>query len=140
LQQIPGEHITKFYDRLTQDDLRKLFLRSLIGIVVYDYKLNLGYKLGSYGTNKLFEYMEAGLPIICTDYILWKQIIDEYNCGICVQPGDAEALSSAISLINNDRSLAAQMGINSRRAAEEKFNWVTENKKYLSVFESVLSE
>tara|TARA_B100000767_G_scaffold275660_1_gene314121 strand:- start:5745 stop:6857 length:1113 start_codon:yes stop_codon:yes gene_type:complete len=137
LLQMPGHHKLKFYDRLNQVDLRKLFLRSLIGIVIYDYKLNLGYKLGSYGTNKLFEYMEAGLPIICTDYILWKEIVDEYNCGVYVQPGDAEALSSAISLINNDRSLATQMGINSRKAAEERFNWETENKKYLSVFESL---
>lgn len=137
LLQMPGDHKIKFYERLNQDDLRKLFLRSLIGIVVYDYRLNLGHKLGSYGTNKLFEYMEAGLPIICTDYILWKEIVDEYNCGVYVKPGDVEALSSAISLINNDRSLATQMGINSRKAAEERFNWKTENKKYLSIFESI---
>ncbi|RPI71673.1 MAG: glycosyltransferase, partial [Geobacteraceae bacterium] len=75
-------------DRLSQVELAKFYGRSIAGIVVYDYKLNLGYRLGSYGTNKIFEYMEAGLPIICTDYDLWKDIVDRYKCGICVKPGD----------------------------------------------------
>jgi glycosyltransferase involved in cell wall biosynthesis len=136
LRQMSANKKVIFHDRLNQDALRKLYLRSLIGVVVYDYKLNLGYKLGSYGTNKLFEYMEAGLPIICTDYTLWKEIVDEYKCGIYVQPGNVESLVSAINTINSNRSLAKEMGINSRKAAEERFNWDSENKKYLSVFQS----
>lgn len=126
-----------FHDRLNQEDLRKLYLRSLIGVVVYDYKLNQGGQMGSYGTNKFFEYMEAGLPIICTDYTLWKEIVEDYKCGICVKPNDIKALELAINTINNDRNLANEMGINSRKAAKERFSWASENKKYLSVFKSL---
>ncbi|TQV83006.1 glycosyltransferase family 4 protein [Aliikangiella coralliicola] len=131
---MPGSEKSKFHGRIDQVALRELYLRSLIGVVIYDYKLNLGHNLGSYGTNKIFEYMEAGLPIICTDYILWKEIIDEYKCGIYVKPGDVAAIASAINTINGDRELARTMGINARKAAEEKFNWVTEKKKYITVF------
>ena len=38
--------------------------------------------------NKMFEYMESGLPIICSDYDLWIDVIEKYNCGIYVKPGD----------------------------------------------------
>ena len=69
----------KLLGRISHLDLREFYRSSLIGIVIYDYKLNLGYDLGSYGTNKIFEYMEAGLPIICTNFILWKAIVDKYD-------------------------------------------------------------
>ena len=71
---IPWERLHEFYSEVT------------IGLVVYDYKLNLGDRLGSFGSNKLFEYMEAGLPIICTDYDLWKEVVQQYKCGIAVEP------------------------------------------------------
>ncbi|RPI66165.1 MAG: glycosyltransferase, partial [Geobacteraceae bacterium] len=90
-------------DRLSQVELAKFYNRSIAGIVVYDYKLNLGNRLGSYGTNKIFEYMEAGLPIICTDYDLWKDIVDRYKCGICVKPGDIAGLRQAMCTIMEDK-------------------------------------
>ena len=45
----------------------------------------MGYKKGTLGNNKIFEYMYYGLPIICTDFDLWKEIIDKYKCGIYVK-------------------------------------------------------
>ncbi len=137
LLSLPCNDRVNFHGRINQLELRDLYLKSLIGIVIYDYKLNLGYNLGSFGTNKIFEYMEAGLPIICTDYILWQEIIEEYKCGVCVKPGDIESIASAINLINNDRDLATKMGNNSRKAAIEKFNWKTEKQKYVKVFHNL---
>ena len=126
-------------DRLSQVELAKFYDRSIAGIVVYDYKLNLGYRLGSYGTNKIFEYMEAGLPIICTDYDLWKDIVDRYECGICVKPGDIPGLRRAMSTIMEDRKAAFQMGINGRRAVEKEFNWSSEEAKYCKMFSDILN-
>ena len=126
-------------DRLSQVELAKFYDRSIAGIVVYDYKLNLGYRLGSYGTNKIFEYMEAGLPIICTDYDLWKDIVDRYECGICVKPGDIPGLRRAMSTIMEDRKAAFQMGINGRRAVEKEFNWNSEEAKYCKMFSDILN-
>jgi len=125
-------------DRLSQVELAKFYDRSIAGIVVYDYKLNLGYKLGSYGTNKIFEYMEAGLPIICTDYDLWKDIVDRHECGICVKPGDISGLRQAMHAIMTDRKAAFRMGMNGRRAVENEFNWTSEEAKYCQMFSDLL--
>jgi glycosyltransferase involved in cell wall biosynthesis len=124
--------------RLSQVELAKFYNRSIAGIVVYDYKLNLGYRLGSYGTNKIFEYMEAGLPIICTDYDLWKDIVDRYKCGICVKPGDVSELRQAMHTIMADKKAAFQMGINGRHAVEKEFNWTSEEVKYCGMFSDLL--
>ena len=124
----------KFHGRLAFNQLPEFYNNSTIGYVVYDYKLNLGHKLGSYGTNKIFEYMEAGLPIICTDYILWKEIIDKYDCGICVEPNNYKQIENAIKLLISNKEKAYEMGQNGIKAILNEFNWVSQEKLYLGIF------
>lgn len=124
----------KLFGRLNQIELTKFYHDSIAGIVIYDYKKNVGYKRGSYGTNKIFEYMEAGLPIICTDFDLWKDIVDRYQCGICIKPGDKEGLVQAMRTIMNNKKASYIMGRNGRRAVEEEFNWGSEELKYYKLF------
>ncbi len=134
-----GDRI-EFLGRLSQADLAQFYQKSIAGFAIYDYKLNLGNRLGSYGTNKIFEYMEAGLPIVCTDYELWKDIVERYHCGICVEPGDVKALTQAMLTIMNDRKSAFVMGKNGRRAVENEFNWLSEEIKYCAIFRRLTIE
>ena len=131
----PGAVQAEYMGRIGRAELRALYTSCIAGLAIYDYKLNLGYKLGSYGTNKVFEYMEAGLPLICTDYTLWRDIVERYECGVCVSPGSVSQIRDAIEYIENDRSRAFRMGQNGRRAVLEEFNWSSEERKYLAVFE-----
>ena len=125
----------KLLGRISHRELIDFYRNSLIGIVIYDYKLNLGFNLGSYGTNKIFEYMEAGLPIICTNYILWKEIVDKYDCGICVEPNNPQQIISAITYLLNDKRKAFEMGQNGKRAVVSEFNWGVEERKYIKLFD-----
>ena len=36
--------------------------------------------------------MMAGLPVICTDFKVWKEIIEKEKCGICVNPTDKDEI------------------------------------------------
>lgn len=135
LAALPGGEKVEFLGRLSRPDLKQFYREARIGMVVYDYKLNLGDRLGSYGTNKVFEYMEAGLPFICTDYDLWRDIVERYDCGVCVPPGDPVAITEAIKCLLADPVRAYRMGQAGRRAVLEEFNWSTEEKKYVAVFD-----
>jgi glycosyltransferase involved in cell wall biosynthesis len=125
----------KLLGRISHLDLREFYRSSLIGIVIYDYKLNLGFDLGSYGTNKIFEYMEAGLPIICTNFILWKAIVDKYDCGICVEPNNSQQITLAIKFLLEDKSRSFEMGQNGKKAVISEFNWEVEERKYIKLFD-----
>jgi glycosyltransferase involved in cell wall biosynthesis len=135
LTQRPGAGQLDVLGRVGRAELRALYTSCIAGLAVYDYKHNLGWKLGSYGTNKIFEYMEAGLPLICTDYDLWRDIVDRYQCGVCVRPGAVDEIRAAIEYVVSDRARAFRMGQNGRRAVLEEFNWTSEERKYLAVFE-----
>jgi|SRR5699024_1596992 len=80
---------------------------------------------------KFFEYMNAGLPIICSDFPTWKAFIDQYECGITVDPNDNEQIKKAIETLRNDPDLASQLGENGRRAVANELNWQKEESKLL---------
>jgi glycosyltransferase involved in cell wall biosynthesis len=139
LSKIDSFKRVEFGDLIPYSKMKSFYESAIIGLVIYDYKLNLGNRLGSYGTNKIFEYMEAGLPFICTDYVLWNEIVTKYNCGICVQPGNLTQIRDAIHFLYANPTLAYQMGQNGRRAVESEYNWGLEEKKYISLFNKYVS-
>ncbi len=87
--------------------------------------------------NKMFEYMSASLPIIASDFPLWKEMIEGINCGICVNPTDILAIRKAVLKIMNDPELAKNMSENGYNAIREKYNWTSESHKLVSVYEKL---
>ncbi|MEM0325393.1 MAG: glycosyltransferase family 4 protein [Candidatus Aenigmatarchaeota archaeon] len=87
--------------------------------------------------NKLFEYMSAGLPVIASDFPLWKEIIETNNCGICVNPFNIKEISNAINYIVNNPLEAKKMGDNGRKVVLEKYNWETEKFKLLEIYKNL---
>lgn len=139
LQKHTAWNKVKFLGMLSKDEVKKFYDRAIIGIVIYDYLPNLGYRRGTFGSNKLFEYMEAGLPIICTNFDLWKEIIDKYKCGICVQPNNVSEIETAIRFIINNKEKAYQMGQNGKKAVVAEFNWDTQQKIYIDIYKRYLA-
>lgn len=89
--------------------------------------------------NKLFEYMSAGLPVIASNFPLWREIVEKNNCGICVDPSDPIAISDAIRSLINNPSTAIKMGRNGRNAIKEKYNWDIEKEKLFEVYKKLLN-
>ena len=83
---------------------------------------------------KLFEYMAAGIPVVASDFPLWREIITGNNCGICINPLSSKEISEAIVFLNTNPEIAKTMGENGRRAVVEKYNWETQKEKLLSLY------
>ena len=88
--------------------------------------------------NKLFEYMAAGLPVVASNFPLWRQIVEGNHCGICVDPLDPKAIAEAIEFLITHPEEARKMGENGRRAVETKYNWDSEAEKLLSLYKELL--
>lgn len=75
---------------------------------------------------KMFEYMSAGIPVIASNFPLWRQIIEGNRCGICVDPFNPKAIAAAIDFLVCNPDIAQSMGERGRKAVLEKYNWGVE--------------
>lgn len=83
---------------------------------------------------KMFEYMVAGIPVIASNFPLWKDIIEKFNCGLCVNPEDPLEIEKAIKIILTNTEESKKMGVNGIKAVRENFNWKVEEKKLLDLY------
>jgi len=83
---------------------------------------------------KVFEYMAAGIPIIASDFPVWREIIDKAQCGILVDPMNPRDIAAAIEFILTHPAEAEAMGRNGRRAMENEFNWIHEERILLGLY------
>lgn len=83
---------------------------------------------------KLFDYMASGLPVIASDFPLWREIVEGNNCGICVDPLRPEQIAQAVRDLHADSALRAEMGRNGLKGVTEKYNWELESAKLRGVY------
>ena len=73
--------------------------------------------------NKVGDYALSGLPVIntqeCQEY---RDLLDEYKCGINCRVGDSDQVASAIQYLVNNEGVRKEMGVASRRLGEERFD------------------
>lgn len=118
-----------------------MYKRQTIGVAIYVYCKNMDGMTGNLANTKLFEYMNWEIPIICTDFSLWKKIVvDEIGCGICVNPYDVNAISKAITYLLENPDIAIKMGKNGRKAVLSTYNWDTQAQKLLMFYDAIVNE
>ncbi|OHX49904.1 glycosyltransferase family 4 protein [Cytobacillus pseudoceanisediminis] len=121
---------------LDREEIRNVLSKSLAGLVVLHPTINYKDALPI----KLFEYMAAGIPVIASDFPLWKEIVEKSDCGICVDPLNPKEIADAIQFYIENPEEAKRMGENGRRAVEQIYNWDLESKKLVSVYQTLLPE
>lgn len=122
-------HVTHL-GQLDRKGVRDVLSRSRIGLVTLHPTANYLESLPI----KMFEYMAAGLPVIASDFPLWRRIVTEAACGVCVDPLNPQDIASAIDTLLADPMRAQKMGENGRRAIHERFNWTIEESKLHSLY------
>jgi glycosyltransferase involved in cell wall biosynthesis len=85
----------------------------------------------------MFEYMARGMPVVCSDFPLWVDIVTTADCGIAVDPRSPRAIADAIRRLAGDAVLARRLGDNGRRAVAERFNWEAELTKLEALYRRV---
>jgi glycosyltransferase involved in cell wall biosynthesis len=88
--------------------------------------------------NKMFEYMAAGLPVIASDFPLWRQLVEEPGCGLTVDPLDPAAIATAMRRLTSDPAAAAAMGERGRAAVRGTLNWEHESRALLALYACLL--
>jgi glycosyltransferase involved in cell wall biosynthesis len=89
-------------------------------------------------SNKLFEYMGMGLPVIVSDLPEWAAMINRYRCGLVVDPKDPSDIASKIEAVLDDPKEAAAMGQRGRQAVLDNYSWEIEGKRLVEEYNKLL--
>lgn len=87
--------------------------------------------------SKIFESMGMERPVILGVAGESKGIIEEADCGICIEPENHQQLADAVLKLFNDPELAAGMGRNGRRCVTAAYNRETLAGSYMGILDEV---
>lgn len=122
------QSLPNMYQQLCTADIGLLLLQPL---PAYDY--------AGENTNKLFEYMWCGLPVVASDFPNLRRIVDSAQCGICVDPRSPKDISAAIVSLLDRPELCRQMGLNGRAAVARLYNWPRACNVLMEAYDSIMS-
>jgi len=86
--------------------------------------------------NKLFDYIQAGLPVLATNLPEVQKIVTDYDVGLIIEDTEPSKIAVGMKemMANNDR--ADRWKTNLKLAAEE-LCWENEKKKLIEIFKDV---
>jgi glycosyltransferase involved in cell wall biosynthesis len=129
-----GAERIDFRGLLPRSDLRNLFEEARIGLAL----LRPGPNQSDSYPNKLFEYMAAGIPVVASNFPMWREIVEQTGCGLLVDPLDPRAIAEAIACLLEHPEEAAAMGRKGMQAVSVDYNWAKEAKKLCQFYRKLL--
>ncbi|MDR7073183.1 glycosyltransferase [Fictibacillus barbaricus] len=87
---------------------------------------------------KFFEYMNVGLPIICSNFPVWKDFVEKYGCGIAVDPFNKDEIKDAIKYLANNPTIAKEMGLRGQEAVRKELSWNSQSIKLTNFYKSFI--
>ncbi len=145
-----GNELPNLQERVKNEKLDTVKLKGYVNRQYVPYILSkssinmLNYSQGQYNwsrgnsSNKLFEYMASGKPIISTVHTGYS-IIKKYNCGVELDEDTPEALAKEIIRFHDmDVAQRDEIGRNAKNGAKD-FDFSVLTDKLLKVIEGVVS-
>jgi glycosyltransferase involved in cell wall biosynthesis len=119
-----------FYGRMSLEEGYAISKKAGIGLcIIYPMKNSME----SYPT-KLFEYMAVGLPVVTSDFPLYREVVEQNNTGLCVDPLLPEAIYKAIESLISDKAMYEKCFRNGFEVVRKNYNWESEKVKLLKLY------
>jgi glycosyltransferase involved in cell wall biosynthesis len=115
------------------DELVRTAAAATIGLVPIR-PVRLNHTLGD--TNKLHEYLMAGLPVVASDLPEIRHVAQQGDppVGEVFDPEDSASIAAAVKRILSDQDQLARRRSEALRLARELYNWEAEETKLLDLY------
>ncbi|MDJ0645254.1 MAG: glycosyltransferase family 4 protein, partial [Flavobacteriaceae bacterium] len=86
--------------------------------------------------NKLFQYMSFAKPLLVSDAIAQKNLIESVGSGLVHKERDVQDFTAKVLQLYEDNELQQRLGTNGKRFIENEFNWEKTSKSLLDLYDS----
>lgn len=122
-----------FKGKMTPDELRSFTVKAYIGITIFENKgLSNYYSLA----NRFFDYIHAGIPQLCVDYPVYREINNEIPVAVLTNDLGAKNLGLQLNNLLQNEVLYKTLRDNCL-IAREKYNWQQEEKVLVDFYENL---
>lgn len=120
----------QFLGRVPFEKLSAYTEKAIIGLSLEE-DLGLNYRFAL--PNKIFDYLQAQVPIICSDLPEMKQVVNAYGLGRVLTERNPSALAQLIKEMVSDEDLMRDFQKNCAKASRV-LNWESEEEVLLSLY------
>lgn len=121
----------RFYPPVEVSQLVPAAMSSHVGVVITK-PVNINFRLTI--SNKIFEYIHAGLPVIMSDTPEHRMLNERYEFGVIVKSVDPQSLAEAINMLHSDHERYQLLCMNAKKAADE-LCWENEGRRLMEIYE-----
>ena len=135
-QQVIGKDLVDkiiFLDRIPSDELPYYTNQADVGVSLEE---NLGLNYYYALPNKLFDYIQAKVPVLVSDFPEMGNIVKKYDIGLTTLSNNPREIAELIKLMLDDSQKSERWKKNLAKAAEE-LCWENEEEKLLNFYKSV---
>lgn len=122
-----------FKGKIAPAELYEYTKNAWLGITLFDKQgLSNYYSLA----NRFFDYMHAGIPQVCVDYPVYRQINDTFNFALLINDIQPASIAKNINHLLTNDILYNKLQENCLEA-RKKLNWQQEEQKLLSFYKNL---
>ena len=122
-----------FVGKLPYNEMMQYTYNADVGVTL-DKDTNINYRFSL--PNKIFDYIKAGLPVLSSDLVELKKIINQYEIGVITVDHSPEEIKKSLLAIWDNEHIFSQYKENTKKAAQELI-WEKEVKTLLEVYKNL---
>ncbi|MCK6206138.1 glycosyltransferase [Bacillus infantis] len=120
----------RFIAKVPLDELPLYTRQAYLGFQVLN---NVCFNHYSASSNKLFEYMMSGVPVVACRFPEIRRVVESEQTGICIDSHSPKEIAGAVNLLLKDRKRRDAYSRNAF-AASAKYNWDSEKIHFLDLY------
>ncbi|UCH14150.1 MAG: glycosyltransferase family 4 protein [Bacteroidales bacterium] len=123
-----------FFDRMPYEELMEYTVQADLGISLEENTgLNYYYAL----PNKLFDYIQARIPVLVSDFPEMAKVVNDYGVGLTINTSNPGELASVFKEMLENKDKRRLWKQNLEKAAKE-LCWEREEKKLLEIYSGII--
>ncbi|MEO1076439.1 MAG: glycosyltransferase [Bacteroidota bacterium] len=134
LERDPGWARTDYLGYLSRPAVAQVLDQVRVGVVTFH---PVERYLGNYPT-KLFEYMAAGIPVVCSSFAQLRPFVEGAGCGLLVDPLNPDSIAWAIQWLLDHPAEAEAMGQRGQAAVRERYHWAPEGRALVEFYDRLV--
>jgi glycosyltransferase involved in cell wall biosynthesis len=87
--------------------------------------------------NKIFQYMSLGKPLLVSDAIAQKRLVERTKSGLVHQEKSVDDFTNQVLKLFKDASLRTELGENGKHFVRNEFSWEQTSKKLLHLYNNL---